>query len=152
MKTSQTQTEILKATIYFGKAGSLMPIVKAGSLMPIVFEDCHWQTAAMDGAFPVLDHGGNPIRDPLSDAGFDDQTGADLRPFLTLGDLDVERWNRIWASSYVRLLKIGAAFGLTAASPKTSVSDAASRLLNTKSNKLASTRWSTMAHCSAFLK
>lgn len=97
METSPTQTEILKATIYFGKAGDLMPLV---------FEECHWQTPGMDDQFvalPVLDYNGDAIRDPLSDAGFDDQTGEDLRPFLTLGDLDVERWNRISTSARVRL-------------------------------------------------
>ena len=97
METSETRTEILKATIYFGKTGELMPIV---------FEDCHWQTTGLDDVFltlPVLDYNGDPIRDPLSDAGFDDQTGEDLRPVLTLGDMDVERWNRIPTSARVRL-------------------------------------------------
>lgn len=98
MERSETRTEILRATVYFGKQGDLMPLV---------FEDCHWQTTGLDDVFltlPVLDYRGDPIRDPLSDAGFDDQTGEDLRPFLTLGDLvDVERWNRISTSARVRL-------------------------------------------------
>lgn len=97
METSETRTEILRATIYFGKQGDLMPII---------FEECQWQTPGLDDDFynlQVLDYNGKPLRDPLSDAGFDNQTGEDLRPFLKLGDLDVERWNRIPPSSRVRL-------------------------------------------------